>query len=519
MPPFLGPPISLATTVTNPDRYSDRASGLTQVIMAFVYSLLLLAYIQFAGPEIVGSDGYYHIKVADLMRQHGVPLDFPWLQFTILDRDGYTDHHLLLHAFQGVFTALFDDLRLAAKWSAVLAAAATFAAIAWVLWRLGVRAPLFWLLILFAASSPFLYRMSMARGQSLSLAIQVLAFYLMMQRKYLALAIISAVYVWAYNGFAVMLPLAAIGMAVHFVVDRRFEYRIGIAVCAGIAVGLLTHPYFPRDVLFLWNHIVPKLFTTEYGTSVGREWYPYSSWSFLTLSLGAVTAFGLAVFLLDWRQLLKDRPTLFWFLTTTMYCLLFLKSRRFAEYFPPSAVILLALTTRHWQFWTNPGAVLRSPPMIALTAAAAIFIGACFVWTLNDVRDDIRGQAPVQAYQGGARWLAANTPPRELVFHTDWDDFPKLFYFNTHNTYVIGLDPDFMRLKHPELFSAWRDATRGKSKDPGRVIERFGARYVFTDTKHKKFIRSVAKDPRFTQVYSDQWSKVYRFDGKAPKDG
>ena len=360
--------------------------------------------------------------------------------------------------------------------------------------------------------------MSMARGQSVSLAIQVLAFYFMMQRRYLALAVVCAVYVWAYNGFAIMLPLGVIGLVVYLVVDRRLEYRLAVAVFAGVVAGLLTHPYFPRDVMFLWNHIVPKLFTTEYGTSVGREWYPYSSWNFLTLSLGAVSAFALALFLLDWRRLVRDRATLFWFLTTGMYCLLFLKSRRFAEYFPPSAVILLALTTRHWEFWARPRELLRSPLPTALAAAAAVFIGGCFVWTLNDVRDDIRGQAPVRAYQGGARWLAENTPPGELVFHTDWDDFPKLFYFNTHNTYVIGLDPDFMRLKHPDLFAAWRDVTRGKRKDPGEVIEQFGATYVFTDTKHKKFIRLVEKDERFERLYGDQWSRVYRYHGKASKD-
>jgi asparagine N-glycosylation enzyme membrane subunit Stt3 len=44
-----------------------------------------------------------------------------------------------------------------------------------VLRRYEVEQPLLWLIILFASSSPFLYRMSMA-GQSLSLALQLVAF-------------------------------------------------------------------------------------------------------------------------------------------------------------------------------------------------------------------------------------------------------------------------------------------------------------------------------------------------------
>src|SRR5918998_2117149 len=65
--------------------------------------------VQAATPNIVGIDGYYHVKVAALMWQQGwrlfFPLDFPWLQLTILGPGHYSDHHFLFHVLQAPFTA------------------------------------------------------------------------------------------------------------------------------------------------------------------------------------------------------------------------------------------------------------------------------------------------------------------------------------------------------------------------------------------------------------------------------
>ncbi len=492
------------------DARTPGAAALPQLVAAFLCAFGTLAYIQFAGPDIVGTDGFYHIKVAELMRQSGVPVDFPWLQYTILDRDHYTDHHLLLHGFQVPFTALFTDLRLAAKWSAVTAAAVSFTVLVAMLWRYGVRLPLFWMVVLFAASSPFLYRMSMARGQSISLALQIIAFHLIMQRSKTGLFLLSAVFVWAYNGFPILIPLVAIGVIVHYLCDRTFDYGLVVAVVLGIGLGLLTHPYFPNDVLFLWNHIAPKLFAWDYATSVGKEWYPYSSWDMLVLSAIAVIAYLLALFINTWRDLIADKPRFFWLLATTLYFLLFLKSRRFVEYFPACAVILLALTTRHWPVWSDLGALRRNNTMLSAAVAVVAVLAAALVLTLRDVRADVRSQNASERYRGAALWLAANTPDAATVFHSDWDDFPKLFFFNTHNRYLLGLDPDFMRLRDETLFREWEKTTKGRSGAPDAVVEKFGAEYVFTDRRHRRFIRSVEKNPRFKQYYSDDYAIVYR---------
>jgi hypothetical protein len=97
------------------------------------------------------------------------------------------------------------------------------------------------------------------------------------------------------------------------------------------------------------------------------------------------------------------------------------------------------------------------------------------------------------------------------VFQTDWDDFPQLFFYNTHNTYTIGLDPTYMQLYDENLYDRWKAITEGEVEAPGTAIaEQFGSQFVLTDLKHKNFIRQAQQDPRLSLVYEDEYARIYR---------
>lgn len=479
-------------------------------ILAFVVCGPLLAYIQFASPDLIDVDGYYHIKTAALIRDHGLPLRFPWLKFTLLDEDGYTDHHLLQHLLQIPFTYL-GDLRLAAKWSAVSFATFAFVMFTLICWRYEIRYPLLWLVVLFASSPTFLFRMSMPRGQSLSLGFQLIAFSLLLQRRPVVLAIAAAVFVWTYNGFLILLPLTLCGVFVHWVVTRRIEYALLVGVASGIIVGLIVHPYFPRDVFFLWHHIAPKLLTNNYTTSVGTEWYPYSSWLLLLNVPLALAVYLGALFLTNREEWRQDAPRLFWFLVSTLYLVLLLKSRRFVEYFPPAAVLFLAFTVRGWLGDVAVKRIFHEKLRLAAALVSGVTLIVALHYSITNVREEIASAPATSTYQGGAEWLAAHTPEGSTIFHTDWDDFPMLFYFNTHNTYLVGLDPDFMRLKNSKLFRSWEMITRGMVGAPeDMILNEFGCEYVFTDNLHSDFLAVADRSSRMQRVYEDIDVTIYR---------
>lgn len=487
-----------------------RVDWMKHAMIAFIFSGVMLAYIQFAGPNIVDYDGYYHIKTAYLMREQGVVLDFPWLKFTILDEAHYTDHHMLLHVLQVPFTFI-GDLRLAAKLSPVFLAALAFTIFYLIIRRYQIGHPLLWLIVLFASSSPFLYRMSMARGQSLSLALQLIAFYLIMKRDWKWLAVLTFIFVWSYNAFPLMIPLVLFGVVAHFVVERKIEYKTVIAVGAGIIAGHVINPYFPNNIRFVRDHILPKLSSTGYQITLGTEWYPFNSWALLTMSFVAMLCYAGGVMLTDRAEWRQDKARLFWFLVSTMYLIMLFKSRRFVEYFPPSAVMFFAFASRdHWKK-IDWGLVTRSRKRVIAGALITLAFWCATYFTIQAVRKDIAGEPATVAYKGGAEWLAANTPAGSTVFHTDWDDFPKLFFYNTHNTYILGLDPDFMRLKNAALYYEYEDVTQGRVRDMEDAIRKdFGCEYVFTDNEHREFINLANQSPRMQKVFSDRYTTVYR---------
>jgi hypothetical protein len=107
-------------------------------------------------------------------------------------------------------------------------------------------------------------------------------------------------------------------------------------------------------------------------------------------------------------------------------------------------------------------------------------------------------------------WLNENTPPGSRVFQTDWDDFPRLFFYNTHNTYLAGLDPTYLQLYDPALYDTWVEITQGDVENPSQLIATtFEADYVHTDLKHTDFLRAARKDPGLQEVYRGEDAVIF----------
>jgi hypothetical protein len=129
----------------------------------------------------------------------------------------------------------------------------------------------------------------------------------------------------------------------------------------------------------------------------------------------------------------------------------------------------------------------------ALLALAVVFLPMGWK-TLADSQSSLQGAKPNQLFQGASAWLVENTPAGARVFQTDWDDFPRLFFYNTHNTYLVGLDPTYMQFYDADLYAVWVDITRGRVEDPSQIIEEnFGAEYILSDLIHHEFLSSSSR--------------------------
>ena len=483
-------------------------------IALFLLFFLGMSWIQFATPDMPDNDGFYHIKLAWLMRTEGLKPDFPYLPLSILNEREFYDHHFLFHVALIPFT--LGDLRMGAKWAAVAFASLAFLAIWYLFHRQRVPFAWLWAMGLLGISDAFLYRMSITRAQSLSLGMLALAYAWLLEGKYKHLTVLGLIYVWMYDAFPLMIALAVLHFLAVALTERRFEFRPLLYISAGIVLGMLVNPYFPHNLIFSYHHMLPKL-TDATSVRVGNEWYPYDTKQLLDNSLPALVAFASGVLALGLSGRRMDARTALGLFVALLFGLMLFQARRFVEYFPPFALIFAAFA------WTP---LLETKPVSTESISTPrgyiaflqnyfpvliLFLGVAFsiVWSIAPAREAIDRSKPYGLYANASAWLENNTPAGSRIFQTDWDDFPRLFYYNTHNTYLIGLDPTYLQLYDADLYDLWVKITQGDVQNPSKVIATtFGSRYIHTDLNHADFLKVAAEDPGLKEVYRDDQAVI-----------
>jgi len=484
-----------------------------QALLMFALFFVFMASIQFATPDLPDNDGYYHIKMAAIMREQGLKPDFPWLPLSILNAAEYYDHHFLFHV--GLIPFTLGDLRLGAKWAAVFYASLAFLAVWWLLRGQNIRYSALWALGLLAVSEAFLYRMSVTRAQSLSLGILALGLHWLLTGKNRHLAVLASIYVWTYNAFPLMVALGGLYTVSLWLSERRLNLRPLLYILAGTALGLVINLYFPQNLVFIYHHFLPKL-TDATSTSVGNEWFPYDTGQLLENSPLALAAFGTGALALGLSGKRMNTATTTAFLAAALFGLMLFQARRFVEYFPPFGLIFAALA---WSPLLEPGDTPSSELpgsrfTVFLNRFAPLFLSVILLagmfWTHQDAQASLRRAKPYDLFAGASRWLENHTQPGERLFQTDWDDFPRLFYYNSRNTYLIGLDPTYMQLYDAALYERWVAITQGKVENPSQAIwAEFDARYIVSDLNHSAFMRRAEADSQLREVYRDEFSVVY----------
>ncbi|RPI96251.1 MAG: hypothetical protein EHM40_01700, partial [Chloroflexi bacterium] len=285
-----------------------------------------MALIQFATPDMPDNDGFYHIKLAWLMRTEGPKPDFPFLPLSILSEREFYDHHFLFHVALIPFT--FGDLRMGAKWAAVAFASLAFLAVWYLFHRQRVPCAPLWALGLLGISEAFLFRMSITRAQSLSLAMLALAFVWLLEGKYKHLAVLGFIYVWMYDAFPLLLALAVLHFLAVALTERRLEFRPLLYTSAGIILGMVLNPYFPDNLIFSYNHMLPKLADAT-SVRVGNEWYQYDTKQILDNSLPALVAFASGILALGLSGRKMDARTALALFVSLLFGLMLFQARRF----------------------------------------------------------------------------------------------------------------------------------------------------------------------------------------------
>ncbi|MEO8573782.1 MAG: hypothetical protein ABI481_07415 [Pyrinomonadaceae bacterium] len=546
---------------------TEEATRRVYLVFGFIAIVMVLSFLQFRTDAICCGDwdGYYHIRWSQLLWQNfsqgkWLPT-FEWLPLTVLNPQDYNDHHFLFHLLQIPFLWFFEPV-MAAKVAAVTFASLAVFSVYWLLYRYNVNYLLLWLVAILTCANMFYYRMSMAKAPPLTIIITVVGIYLLFERKYIWLLPLMFAFVWTYSLFPLLWFAAAIWTAIIGWNERRFEWRPLACATAGMILGNLINPYFPHNLYLFYEHAYTKIkIGSDFAVAVGGEWYPYTGLELLTHFPVAMIAMLIGYILfMPKNGKLPEKATFFLTFVTVLLAAQF-RSKRFAEYFPPFAVLFSAFSLQaflipqtmqlpeHFKREIEPyldtskkteTQELYYALKLACIAALGFFLTVYFVFNFRGVHAfgvDQEGIAETIAnndtdyrYRRAMAWATGldsdgkeNIPAGERIFNCNWDDFPKLFFLDTKHSYVYGLDPNYLYSKNPDLYKLLQDITNAKVDDAAPVIrEKFGANYVFADAKENEDMFAKLLESGWVEMaYEDDEARILKIretKGEPPKE-
>lgn len=517
-------------------------------LIVFVISFTLFMVFQ-ANRVLADPDSFYHAKMAILTAEQGPVRSFPWLNLTTLGRH-YTDQHFLYHVILIPFVSLGQPL-LGLKLATVCFGAGLITVMYWMMRQFGVRGAMVFALLTLLIR-PLTFRLSLAKAPSTSLIILLIGLSWIFQYRFRRLFVLAGAYVWYYGGYPLLGVAATVYASVSVLYNRwasrvrghhylnkimslvryhrrpapRFgpNLKLLLIVAGGLLTGVVVNIYFPNNVFFAYQQLVNiGIINFQKVIGVGAEWYPYKIGDLI--ANGAIASLLVLVAMVGivfrWRA--QSKQTLTLFILTIFFFVLTLKSRRYIEYYLPLAVLFSAFSISD-SLRGSPGRKLwaEAQRMVRHNIWSKVITGLLLVYFAVGlgyiVQRDIRGQIKDLAHgyqigklQAASEWLAANSPAGSRVVHSDWDEFPVLFYYNSHNTYIAGLDPTFLYKADPETYWTWVNITLGKFQGDiyQAVTEKLQSKYVMVAENHLPMDNLFSHQEKFKLVYTDTEAKIY----------
>lgn len=513
----------------------------------FFVSVLLVSYLAL-DDFVVLDDHFFHIRFVQLAAEQGLRAftDFQSIYFSEIVASG---EHLIYYNFLFYLVlwpfSFLSPAVLGIKLFGLFAIAVSLTVVYGILRRISVRHALLWsvFFLVVLAESGLLVRLLSARPFALAPVFLILFLYfLYRERKYAAFATAFAYFYWHTATF--FLPVLV--SAGYFILDRyyrseKFNWNILTWPFAGTLAAVATsYLIFPGVLSYLFDITLPVLIDAAVsggaGVAEGVEVYGanfFSIFPALSPLVGLLIIFGIreTIDLLSHMRrtaeprLMTLRTTLF--LGSVILLAASLFSLRFTDYFVYFSILYVALAVSEFS---------RTIVISDQSACRQLKIGTFVVLALfvMDIGPKIRAtdvEAARVSYltaQGPTDWLVAHLPPGALVFNTDWDAFPLLYYFTGDRIrYATGLEPRFLYTHDPELYWLWRNigdrgiycevakcpVSRERSQDGDRIADAilndFKTDIMIVRTDRTELIERLDHSPRFHPEYRDDANSIF----------
>jgi len=459
-------------------------------------------------PFFSGEDSFYHVGMAKYIFEHGIPHQFPYLFYTILNKN-FVDHQLLFHLILIPFIKIFGEIT-GPKIMIIGFVALSFSLLYLIFKEKNLKfAGFYALAAFFVMPADFYFRMAFIRVEAAALFLMVLSFYLLSKKKYVWLGIVSLLFCWLYAGFFIIPVLVVAYLSAMLLTNQKIDYKLPLAVFVGTLLGIIINPYFPKNI----NFLMVQIFQTGFGAKPysGGEWKPYDTWYWFCSSIVPIMIFFGSLLI----GLIKKEKSNFKELMVVIFgfflLALELKSKRYVEYWPFWAVMsgfILAgpyLEEKIINFKKNNGSTSKG---ISFLMLIILIVAASFLYGSEQMGKGLADtQTPINMDKAKEVHdvLKKDSSSGDIVFTDDWDVFPYYFYLNQKNYYIVGLDPEFMNKYDSGLFEEFASISSGKdSTNLEKIKNDFNAKWVIVASDHPQFKMNLENNSElFKKVFSN----------------
>ncbi|MDD4761701.1 MAG: hypothetical protein PHZ25_01610 [Candidatus Pacebacteria bacterium] len=503
-----------------------------ELFIVFLFFLVLSGLVIFSNDKIFDYDSLYHLKHALLYRTEGITFsNFPWVQFSSINSlksDLWYGFHLFLIPF-----SFFSDPLFGIRLSSLFFSAFLFSSFFFILKSLRVKFSVFFTLLLFFSSGDFIFRSNMSRPHTLTLALFALLLLFLSNKSFIKSFFVSFLVSFIHASlFWVSFLIFFIVFLVEIWQEKKIYWLSGLSVFLGSFLGFILRPNPFGSLKLVYIQIVDIIFAKGIGAPLnfGRELLPLTFsdvyFQFLPLFLVfLIVIFFFFKFIFNrFLEIRMEERIVFlssFFLSVIFVLLSFFVARRSNDFFSVFIIISAALGfsfffKKNWQYSLKVILFSLFSFFLLISASRSVYVFSLF----------IKNSEPADKFKEVSLWLKENTNKGEIVFHSYWDNFPNLFFWNDHNYYISGMDPIFQYSFNESLF--WKNyfiAYRGEPftcgsirctkemvEDVYSVLKNdfHASFFVLEYRRSPNFIKNIENLSGFEKVFSTDKEVVYK---------
>ncbi|MEA3463463.1 MAG: hypothetical protein U9R14_00015, partial [Patescibacteria group bacterium] len=336
---------------------------------------------------------------------------------------------------------------------------------------------------------------------------------------------------------------AVFGLSVEFYFSKKINLKIIISSIGGILVGIIIHPNSLNYCYVMFIHFWQVLYLKFSGIplGIGGELHILSFAEFLRGHFLNLLFFAIAIALFAaFKKIRVNKYCLIinsLFLISCFWFLVALFVPRGIEYWCPFAWLFIALIFSFFaktiEFNQIKKFIKEKINFKILLFFVHSFIIILVFYNFSQIFYHIyqkNNNNPDYYFQQANKWLKQNTEKNSIIFYNNWSFWPRMFFYNHYNHYIIGMDPTFLYEYDSELALIWRNISyhgiycnqqdicmdlspKAKINYISQTIKNnFKANYIITKNNPKLFLVKILANKKndFKKVYENKGLLIYQ---------